>query len=78
MHLSSSSRTITPWKIAPATTAPWTIATKSNCPLDNSLAQFPPKTIVLPPDSYTQTITAYDILQFFHGYFLFHFHDLII
>ena len=43
--------------------------------LNNSLRQFPPRTIVLPPDNYIPTTTAWSNanykLQFFHGYFLF-------
>ena len=51
-------------------------------PLNNSLRQFPPRAIVLPPDNYIPTTTAWSNanykLQFFHGYFLFPFHGPII
>ena len=52
-----------------------TISTQENRPLDNSPGQLQLRTIVLPPDNYTWTITALSNenckLQLFHGYFLF-------
>ena len=40
------------------TTLPRTISTHDNFPPDNSSRQFPPRTIVLPPDNYIPTITV--------------------
>ena len=51
-------RKIDPRTIGPSANVPPDSSHLGQLPLDNSPGQFQPRTIVLPPDSYTRTVTA--------------------
>ena len=81
-------RTITYQPILTQDNYPRTISVLDNCLppgnyfLGNFSGRLSPRTIALLPDNYIPTIAAQSNdnykLQFFHGYFLFLFHGLII